>query len=126
MYKQFIKRPATEPGKEVDMYGNEGERWVMTNELSINGLMINEVGTEFTISPYYSVPHGYTSIKYEGILLFIPDKIFEEHFVRWDTYKQYYNLGDTIKINTDGNLEDYSIVDISGDGRCVTLTLKRD
>ena len=50
------------------MYGNEGEKWVMITELSINGLMINEVGTEFEIAPYYSVPHGYTSIKYEGIL----------------------------------------------------------
>ena len=29
------------------MYGNEGEKWVMITELSINGLMINEVGTEF-------------------------------------------------------------------------------
>lgn len=108
------------------MYGNEGERWVMTNELSINGLMINEVGTEFEIHPYYSVPHGYASIKYEGILLFIPDKIFEAHFVRWDTYKQYYHLGDIIKINANGNLGDYSIEGIDGNGHYVTLKLEQD
>ena len=52
------------------MYGNEGERWIMIKELIINSLIINEEGTEFEIAPYYSVPHGYTSIKYEGILLF--------------------------------------------------------
>jgi hypothetical protein len=124
--KCVLERPAAEPGKEVGMYGNEGERWVMIKKLSINGLMINEEGTEFEISPYYSVPHGYTSIKYEGILLFIPDKIFEEHFVRWDKYKQYYKLGDIIKINANGNLGDYSIEEIDGDGCYVTLSLKRD
>lgn len=108
------------------MYGNEGEKWVMVKELSINGLMINEVGTEFEIAPHYSVPHGYTSIKYEGILIFIPDKVFEEHFVRLDTYKQYYNLGDIIKINANGNLGDYSIEGIDGNGYYITLRLERD
>lgn len=108
------------------MYGNEGEKWVMINELSINGLMLNEVGTEFEIAPYYSVPHGYTSIKYEGILLFIPDKVFEEYFVRLETYKQYYNLGDIIKINANGNLGDYTIEGIDGNGHYITLRLERD
>lgn len=108
------------------MYGNEGEKWVMVKELSINGLMINEVGTEFEIAPYYSVPHGYTSIKYEGILIFIPDEVFEEHFVRLDTYKQYYNLGDIIKINANGNLGDYTIEGIDGNGHYITLRLERD
>lgn len=108
------------------MYGNECERWVMTHKLSVNGLMINEVGTEFKIAQYYSVPHGYTSIQYEGILLFIPDKIFENHFVKWDIYKQYYNLGDYVMINANGNLGTYSIEDINGDGEYVTLMLKRD
>ena len=66
------------------MYGNEGEKWVMTKPLSLNGLTLNGVGTEFEITPYYSVPHGYASIQYEGILLFIPDKFFEEHFIKWE------------------------------------------
>ena len=99
---------------------------VMINELSINSLMINEVGTEFEITPYYSAPPGYTSIKYEGILLFIPDKMFEEHFVKSDTYKQYYHLGDIIKINANGNLGDYSIEGIDGDGHYITLRMERD
>lgn len=38
------------------MYGNEGEKWVMTKQLSLNGIRINEVGTEFEIQPYHSVP----------------------------------------------------------------------
>ena len=108
------------------MYGNEGEKWIMTKKLSINGLTVNEVGTEFEIAPYYSVPHGYVSIKYEGILLFIPDEVFEEHFVRLNTYKQYYCLGDIIKINANGNLGDYSIEGIDGDGHYITLRLERD
>lgn len=108
------------------MYGNEGEKWVMITELSINGLMINEVGTEFEIAPYYSVPHGYTSIKYEGILLFIPDDIFNEHFVKLEKYKQYYQLGDVIKINANGNLSEYIIEDITGDGHYVTLHLEHN
>lgn len=108
------------------MYGNEGEKWVMTKALSLNSLTINEVGTEFEIKPYYSVPHGYASIQHEGILLFIPDKVFKEHFVRLDTYKQYYHLGDIIKINANGNFGDYSIVRIDGDGHYITLRLKRD
>lgn len=108
------------------MYGNEGEKWVMVKELSINGLMINEAGTEFEIAPYYSVPHGYAAIKYEGILLFIPDNIFEEHFVKLEKYKQYYQLGDIIKINANGNLGEYVIEDISGDGHYVTLQLEQN
>lgn len=108
------------------MYGNEGERWVMISELSLNGLMINEVGTVFKIAPYHSVPHGYASIEYEGILLFIPDQVFQDHFVRWDTYKQYYNVGDIIKINANGTLADYSIGRVEGDGYYVTLRLERN
>lgn len=108
------------------MYGNEGEKWVMVKELSINGLMINEAGTEFEIAPYYSVPHGYAAIKYEGILLFIPDNIFEEHFVKLEKYKQYYQLGDIIKINANGNLGEYVVEDISGDGHYVTLQLEQN
>lgn len=108
------------------MYGNEGEKWVMTKKLSMNGLTINEVGTEFEIKPYYSVPHGYTSIKYEGILLFIPDEVFEEHFVKLEIYKQYYTFGDVIKINANGNLSEYSIECITGNGYYVTLKLEQN
>lgn len=107
------------------MYRNEGERWVMIRELSLNGLMINEVGTEFKITPYYSVPHGYASIEYEGVLLFIPDEVFQEHFVKLDIYRQYYNVGDIIKINANGNLGEYSIEDVDGDGHYIILRLER-
>lgn len=107
------------------MYGNEGEKWVMTKQLSLNGLTINKVGTEFEIQPYHSVPHGYASIQYEGILLYIPDKVFEEHFVKWETYKQHYQLGDVIKINANGNLSEYVIENISGNGHYVTLELEQ-
>lgn len=108
------------------MYGNEGEKWVMTKKLSLNGLTINEVGTEFEIKPYHSVPHGYASIQCEGILLFIPDKVFEEHFVKWETYKQHYQMGDLIKINANGNLSEYVIENISGNGHYVTLELEQN
>jgi len=108
------------------MYGNTGEKWVMIRELSINGLMLNEVGTEFSIGEYYSVPHGFVSVKYEGMLLFIPDKVFLEHFVKWSDYKQYYHLGDIIKINANGNLSEYSIENITGDGHYVTLALEQN
>ena len=46
---------------------------------------------EFEIAPYYSVPHGYTSIKYEGILLFIPDDIFNEHLVEGEVCGYHLN-----------------------------------
>ena len=103
------------------MYGNEGEKWVMTKPLSLNGLTLNGVGTEFEITPYYSVPHGYASIQYEGILLFIPDKFFEEHFIKWEVYKQYYQLGDVIKVN----LSEYVIENISGTGHYATVDLEQ-
>ncbi|MGL6201496.1 MAG: hypothetical protein ACRC3H_21450 [Lachnospiraceae bacterium] len=85
------------------MYGNTGECWVMIKELELNGLMINEAGTEFKIDEYYSVPHGYTAITYEGCLIYMPDAIFEECFVKWDVYKQYYQL-ETIILNANGTL----------------------
>lgn len=107
------------------MYGNEGEKWVMTKQLSLNNLTINEVGTEFEIKPYHSVPHGYASIQYEGILLYIPDEVFKEHFVKWETYKQHYQLGDAIKINANGNLGTYTIEHIKGNGHYVTLELEQ-
>lgn len=108
------------------MYGNTGEKWVQIKELSLNHLELKEVGTEFTIGEYYSVPHGYTSIKHEECLIFIPDCIFEEHFVRWEIYKQYYQLGDVIMVNANGNLGKYVIEHIDGDSCYVNLTLKLD
>lgn len=108
------------------MYGNEGEAWIMTKALSMEGLKLDNVGQEYKIAPYHSVPHGYASIEHENILLYIPDKIFEEHFVRKEVYKQYAGLGDRIKINANGNMGVYVIENITGDGCYVTLQMKRD
>jgi len=108
------------------MYGNTGERWVMIKELSLNGMIINEAGTEFEIGEYYSVPHGYTSIEYEGCLLFVPDELFLEHFVKWEIYKKYYRLGDKIMLNANGNLGTYSIESINGGSHYVTISLEAD
>lgn len=108
------------------MYGNEGEKWVMVKPLSLENLKINEVGTEFEIAPYHNVPHGYASIEYEGVLLYIPDKIFEEHFAREVVYKKYSRLGDRILINANGNLGTYVIEEITGDGHYVTLHLEQN
>jgi len=110
----------------INIYGNVGEKWVQIKELKLGALDLKEIGTEFTIKDYYSVPHGFASIEYKGVLLFIPDKIFEEHFVKWNKYKQYYQLGDRIMINANGNLSTYTIEYIKGDGNCVTLDLKQN
>lgn len=108
------------------MYGNEGEKWVMVKPLSLENLKMNEVGREFKIAPYHSVPHGYASIEYEGILLYIPDKVFEEHFVREAVYKKYSCLGDRILVNANGNLGTYVIEAITGNSHYVTLHLEQD
>lgn len=108
------------------MYGNTGEKWVQIKKLCLNNLKLDEVGSEFTIGEYYSIPHGYTSIKHEGCMIFIPDKIFEDHFVKRDIYKQYYKLGDNIMINANGNLGRYIIDNVDGNGHYVTLSLKQD
>lgn len=110
----------------INIYGNVGEKWVQIKELKLGALDLKEIGTEFIIMDYHSVPHGYASIEYKGVLLFIPDKIFEEHFVEWSKYKQYYQLGDQIMINANGNLSTYTIEGIEGNGHCVTLALERD
>ena len=57
---------------------------------------------------------------------FIPDDIFNEHFVKLEKYKQYYQLGDVIKINANGNLSEYSIENITGDGHYVTMQLEQN
>lgn len=105
------------------MFGNVGERYVQIKRLNLKSLILNEVGTEFVIQEYYSVPHGYAAIKHNDVLLFIPDEIFEKHFVTWEKYKQYYNYGDSIMINANGNLRTYSIESINGDSHYVTLSL---
>ncbi|EXG87746.1 hypothetical protein K413DRAFT_4644 [Clostridium sp. ASBs410] len=110
----------------IDIYGNVGEKWVQIKESRLGALDLKEMGSEFEIKDYYSVPHGYASIEYNGVLLFIPDNIFEKHFVKWSEYKQYYQLGDQIMINANGNLGTYTIEYIKGDGNCVTLDLKQD
>ena len=108
------------------MYGNEGEAWVMVKALDIDGLTLDMVGKEYKIAPYHSVPHGYASIEHEKVLLYIPDKIFEDHFVRKKVYEQYASLGDRIKINANGNMGTYVIKNITGDGRYLTLQMMRD
>lgn len=110
----------------INIYGNVGEKWVQIKELKLGALDLREIGTEFTIKDYYSVPHGFASIEYKGVLLFIPDKIFEEHFVKWSEYKQYYQLGDRIMINANGNFSTYLIENITGAGHYVTLELEQD
>lgn len=49
------------------MYGNEGEAWIMTKVLSMEGLKLENVGQEYKIAPYHSVPHGYASIEHGNI-----------------------------------------------------------
>lgn len=108
------------------MYGNEGEAWVMVKALNIDGLSLDRVGEEYKIAPYYSVPHGYASIEHENVLLYIPDRIFEDHFVRKKVYEQYAGLGDQIKINANGNLGTYVIENITGNSCYVTLQMKKE
>ena len=108
------------------MYGNEGEAWVMVKALNIGGLSLDRVGEEYKIAPYHYVPHGYASIEHEMILIYIPDRIFEEHFVGKKVYEQYVGLGDRIKINANGNLGTYVIENITGDGHYATLQMKRE
>ena len=106
------------------MYGNVGERWIQVKKVDLNGLTLNEIGSEFVIQEYYSVPHGYASIKSNNILLFIPDEIFKESFVPFDKYKKYYTLGDYVSINANGSLRTYSIENIEGDGHYITLRME--
>lgn len=110
----------------INIYGNVGETWVLIKELKLEALSLTDVGSEFKIKDYYSISHGYASIEYNGILLFIPDRIFEEHFIRLSEYKKYYQLGDRIMINANGNLSTYLIENITGAGHYVTLELERD
>lgn len=107
------------------MHGNVGEKYIQIKDLVIGNMYLNECGTEFEIQNYYSVPHGYSSIRYDGILLFIPDKVFEEHFITLIKYKQYYQLGDHIMINANGTFDTYSIENIDGNSHYVTLKLER-
>lgn len=108
------------------MYGNVGERWIQVKKIDLNGLVLNEIGSEFVIQEYYSVPHGYASIKFNDILLFIPDELFKASFVTFGKYKKYYNLGDCVNINANGNLRTYTIENIDGDGHYITLSLEAD
>ncbi|WP_156882270.1 hypothetical protein [Lacrimispora indolis] len=99
---------------------------MLIKELKLEALSLTDVGIEFKIKDYYSIPHGYASIEYNGILLFIPDRIFEEHFIRLSEYKKYYQLGDRIMINANGNFSTYLIENITGAGHYVTLELEQD
>lgn len=108
------------------MYGNEGDQWVLVKPLTLGRVVINEVGEIFKIGQYYSVPHGYTSIEDNDSLIYIRDKIFEEHFVKKQIYDLYKREGSVICINANGNLGKYTIEDITGDGQYVTLQLKQN
>ena len=68
---------------------------------------------------------GENFMKYESCLIYIPDKVFEEHFVKKNVYDQYAKLGDLLYINANGNLGSYTIENITGDGHYVTLQLER-
>lgn len=108
------------------MYGNTGEIYVQIKKLCLDGLLLDKMGEEFKIGEYYSTPHGFTALEHGGCLLYVPDKIFDDHFVKWAVYKQYYCLGDTISINACGNLGEYTIEGIDGDGHYITLMLERN
>lgn len=110
----------------INIYGNVGETWVLIKELKLDALTLTDVGNEYKIKDYYSIPHGYASIECNGILLFIPDYVFEEHFIRLSEYKKYYQLGDRIMINANGNFSTYLIENITGAGHYVTLELEQD
>jgi len=105
------------------MYGNVGEKYIQIKKITLNGFVLNDIGSEFVIQDYYSVPHGLTSIKYNNVLLFIPDELFNTHFVTYVKYKKYYNLGDEIMMNVHGNLRTYSIKSISGDDNSHYVTM---
>jgi len=106
------------------MYGNVGEKWVQVKDLDLGNMHLRCTGDTFEIQDYYAVPHGYSSIKYNGVLLFVPDKIFKEHFVVEEEYKKYARCGSIIKVNANGNLRTYEIDNIDGDNYYVTLNLK--
>lgn len=108
------------------MYGNTGDAYVQIKKLCIDGLSIDRVGEKFEIGEYYSIPHGLTALELGNCLIYVPDATFEEHFVKWEVYKQYYSLGDIVCINANGNLGRYSIEGIEGDGYYVTLKLEQD
>ena len=91
------------------MYGNVGEKYIQIKEINQGGLKIKNIGEEFEIQEYYSVPHGYTSIKCDGILIFVPDKLFNECFVVKELYNTYLKQGDNIKVNVNGEFRTYEI-----------------
>lgn len=108
------------------MYGNEKEPWVMVKPLLLNGFQLDKVGDIFEIGPYYSVPHGYTSIQHEGILLYIPDQIFVQHFSKKTLYDQYVRIGSIIRLDINGNFGDYVIksIQIPSDGMTASLEVE--
>ena len=108
------------------MYGNTGEKYVQIKKLDRDVLSIDKVGEEFKIGEYYSTPHRFTALNQGGCLIYVPDGVFKEHFVKWEIFKQFYSLGDVICINAKANLGKYSIERIDGDGQYVTLRLERN
>lgn len=110
------------------MYGNVGDIYIQIKEIDKNGLKLNNIGDEYKIQEYYSVPHGYTSIKCNEVLMFIPDRLFDECFRKKEIYNNYLKQGDNIKVNVKGKLRTYEIVCIettnSGGSHYVSLDLE--
>jgi hypothetical protein len=108
------------------MYGNVGDKYILVKEIDKIGLILNDIGSEYEIQEYYSVPHGYTSIKHNGILLFIPDELFNKGFVKSEQYSRYKREGSVLYVNANGNLREYEIDTINSDDKAhyVTLHLK--
>ena len=108
------------------MYGNVGDKYTLVKEIDNGGLILNDIGGEYEIQEYYSVPHGYTSIKHGDILLFIPDEVFNNNFVKKEQYSRYKREGSTLYLNANGNLREYEIDTMNSDDKAhyVTLHLK--
>lgn len=98
------------------MYSNVGDKYIQVKEINKDGFKLNNIGTEYVIQEYYSVPHGYTSIKYNGILMFIPDNLFNNCFVKEDLYNKYIKQGDNLRVNVNGEFRTYEVVCIEQTG----------
>jgi hypothetical protein len=91
------------------MYGNVGDKYIQIKEINQSGLKLNNIGEEYEIQEYYSVPHGYTSIECDGILIFVPDELFNKCFVIKEKYNRYLKQGDNIMVNVKGEFRTYEI-----------------
>lgn len=91
------------------MYGNVGDKYIQIKEINKRGFKLSNIGEQYTIQEYYSVPHGFTSIKCNDVLLFIPDILFEKCFVRREVYNRYVKTGDNLLVHVDGEFREYKV-----------------